>query len=374
MFCRNCGKPVEEGRKFCAYCGAGLAGEQPSAQGPPSAPPARAAKQAGERSFLATPAGIILVAAVAVLVVAGVAVGLFLLLRGGPGTAGGAELAEVWDEYQAIADEADKGQARIDLDPSVLEGKREELEKTRLKVGELQAKLDSAGTPKEAAWKVKYDRLGGSIGYYDDFLRKLGDLYGTLAAGNLAVQIDAIEKVLGELADLADKARELADEFVEDNDAIAAGERLDPSVFETPASIASEVEKATGVTVSVEGGSSRDGAKTGDDVAQAQAALTELLSRYRSGGWAAITGDMSPALLQAYQSAPVPWDQVSYQITGADIEGQTVAGKDTIVFRVLVSMDDFGEPYSEYVDWEMVRSGVDWLVNNATNEYGESKL
>lgn len=38
MFCTKCGKQLAEGARFCAYCGAPVAGAQPAAQPQPAAP------------------------------------------------------------------------------------------------------------------------------------------------------------------------------------------------------------------------------------------------------------------------------------------------------------------------------------------------
>lgn len=99
-----------------------------------------------------------------------------------------------------------------------------------------------------------------------------------------------------------------------------------------------------------------------------------MLALYRGGGWQAITAYMSPELLQAFNSAPVSWDQVSYTVTGTDIQSETMNDPDTVVFNVLETRDDFGEIFTESVDWQMVNSGSGWKVNNTINEFGESKL
>lgn len=83
---------------------------------------------------------------------------------------------------------------------------------------------------------------------------------------------------------------------------------------------------------------------------------------------------MTPELLQAYRSAPVPWDQVSYSVDGADIESGSMTGPETAVFTVIERRDEGGEVFVEKVRWEMKKSGGAWLVNDAVDSYGESLL
>jgi zinc-ribbon domain/WD40-like Beta Propeller Repeat len=72
MFCRNCGKEIDEGRRFCVFCGAEQPAVGPGPEG--GAPP-------GKTRGLST-AGIIIIAVVAVLLAAGAGVGIYFLVKG----------------------------------------------------------------------------------------------------------------------------------------------------------------------------------------------------------------------------------------------------------------------------------------------------
>ena len=60
MFCRNCGKPIEDGAKFCVHCGA------PVSQAAEQAPPRKEKKRG-----LSTGARVAILAAVCVVLFAG---------------------------------------------------------------------------------------------------------------------------------------------------------------------------------------------------------------------------------------------------------------------------------------------------------------
>lgn len=74
MFCRQCGKQIEESRKFCPFCGA----DQAAATGAAAAgqPPAGGKKRG------MTTATIVIIAVVLVLVLAGAAVGIYFGVKG----------------------------------------------------------------------------------------------------------------------------------------------------------------------------------------------------------------------------------------------------------------------------------------------------
>jgi zinc-ribbon domain/WD40-like Beta Propeller Repeat len=73
MFCRNCGKQIEEGLKFCPFCGA----DQAAPVAVPGAQPPPGGKKRGMKT-----ATIVIIVVVAVLVLAGAAVGIYFGVKG----------------------------------------------------------------------------------------------------------------------------------------------------------------------------------------------------------------------------------------------------------------------------------------------------
>lgn len=301
MFCSNCGKTVEEGGKFCPGCGEPLPAASPPAspapgtqQAPPSPPPAAvqqappappspgsppptiglppkgspAGGKSGGTGFFRSPAGIAVIVVVVLLVAGGAVTGIILAVRGGSGSAFEDEIARAWEEYEDIVDEADGGTG-IDITSAVMLARYEkELEQTRRKVEALEKVLERLNPPDDY-WKEKYEQLSGTLGYYDRYVRKLNDLYVTLATGDLDTRLNTVDAILKDLERLADQVRNLAKEFLENNRAVTAGD-FSPDILDLPGAIATEVENtATGQTT--------DGQETGQSdesaVADARAVL-----------------------------------------------------------------------------------------------------
>jgi len=76
--CPACGKPLQATDKFCIFCGATVMPEQPV----PAAALLAQPETRGKAGFFGSPAGIVLIVALALLIVGGVTVGLILALRG----------------------------------------------------------------------------------------------------------------------------------------------------------------------------------------------------------------------------------------------------------------------------------------------------
>lgn len=377
MFCKNCGSEVAEGLKFCQSCGSPASSAPAQAQAPALPPPLPEQRpEKGGSGFLRSPAGIALVVILAVAVIGGITIGLVFAFKGG--STNETELAKVWEEYETIVDEADREQADIDLTSAALAKSQEELKKTQKKVDALEKVLAATKVPTDSVWKQKYNELAGTIDYYDRYVRKLEELYVTLnaavVANTMTAQLGSIESALNELVSLASKAKDLAEAFLENNKAVATGKTFDPAIFDQPTAIATEVEKVSSGQVTVDDGGTvdNDGQSGADTVAEVQADLELILSRYAGGSWAAITGDMTPALLGAYQGAPVPWDQVSYNVTSMEVQSGTVDG-DTAVFTVTEERDEGDGVYPTTVEWQIEKSGGTWKVNDVIED-GESKL
>ncbi|MBU1670925.1 MAG: hypothetical protein KKF41_03975 [Actinobacteria bacterium] len=373
MFCRRCGSEVTEGLRFCQSCGA------PTTDAPAPMPAPQYQEQPPGKSgsgFLRSGAGIALVVILAVAVIGGITIGLVFAFKGSGSNE--AELARVWEEYEVIVDEADREQADNELTAAALAKNQEELKKTRKKVDALEEALARTKVAADSVWKEKYDQLAGSIRYYDRYVRKLEGLYVTLAdalaANTLNTQLTAIQSALNELTALATQAKDLAEAFLENNTAVTAGATFDPAIFDKPTAIATEVDDATGgdVTVSDSDTGADIDQDSGDAVAGVQADFEWVLSRFAGGSWPAITGDMTPALLSAYQNAPIPWEQVSYRVLSEEVQFGTVDG-DTATFTVVEERDDFGELFEATTEWHLVKTGSAWKVNDVIED-GYSKL
>jgi hypothetical protein len=369
MFCDKCGKQVSPDSVFCTHCGASLSG--PPSFGPPAGTHQPRKKSAS--GFFSSPVAIALAAILAVAVIGGITIGIILAVRGGSDSAFEEELARVWDEYESALEEDGEGFTRLDMDPNALAKARDDLKKAQEKTAALQDVL-KALKPPDDKWKTKYEQLAGTIKYYERYISRLNELYVTLATGTLEAQASRINAILRDLEKLASQVKDLANQFLENNDAVAATD-FDPGILSFPETVAAELKNIINGEVATDD-NTEPVPPTPDvsDIAEARSVLKEVLPLYMSGGWQAITGYMTPDLYQAYASAPVSWDQVSYVVVGSDIQSENVVGQDTIGFGVLEQKDDFGEQFSGTVVWQMVRSGNTWRVGNYTDEFGESKL
>lgn len=366
MFCSNCGNHVSDESGYCPGCGVPMAPVPQQRTNPPVEP--KMGKKRG--AFFTSPAGIVLTILISIFIVAGIVVGVIFAVRAGSGNRFEDEIAEVWGEYEDAVDEADREFERIDLASDNLaddlEAQQKELAAARKRIEALEDVLRSL-KPTNDAWKKKYRQLAGSIKYYNRYLEGLSELYKELGVEDLISQVNTIQAILDDLQNLASEARDLANDFLEDNDAVT-GEKLDPGIFEIPADIADQATAIIGGEITVSDGD------TNLDIADARVVMEEVLALFKAGGWSGITGYMAPELYQAYLSAPVPWDQVSYVMTGISVMSETMTDPNTVVFNVQEVLDDFGEVYTDYVDWQLVRTGNTWKVYNVTNQYGESKL
>ena len=371
MFCNKCGMSVTEGSKFCLSCGFPLPTVPLSASPPPGAPQAR--KKEGS-TFFSSPAGIAVIAIISAVIIAGIVIGAIFATRAGTGSTSEDEITKVWNEYENIVGEADKDIGTIDLTSTALAKSREDLKKTREKVEALESVLKATKVPTNNIWKERYGQLAGTLRYYDRYITKLDDLYLTLAEGALNTQLKAVETKLNELKTLAAEVKTLANKFLENNNAVATRD-FDPAILKEPTAIATELEKIIKGQPTTEGDNTPPATTETDETttALARATLEKVLALYAGGNWDAITGFMTPALLQAYRNAPVPWGQVSYEITSNEIQSENVIGPNTINFKVLEKRDEFGDQYEGLVEWQMTKSGDAWQVNNYTSEDGYSK-
>ncbi len=101
-----------------------------------------------------------------------------------------------------------------------------------------------------------------------------------------------------------------------------------------------------------------------DNVSGAEHALESILNAYAHGGYHSITNHMTPEMLNAYESAPADWNQVSYSIENVIIERYKIVFQGTIWFDVLEYRDEYGDAFIEPTRWEMKFVNGSWKLNN----------
>lgn len=368
MICSRCGKESEEGQRFCPYCGNTLATAGQPATGAPEA-------TSNGKRFLKTPGGIILVVFLALIVAAGITVGLILLLKG-DGENSGERLARAWDEYLAISDDADEEQKGFELTEKRLGELMDRLKKTRERSKALKEEIDGIEVSGEK-WTGKKERLYTSVKGYSSYVNELNTVYTLLnngvAAGNLPDKLASVERKLIKLDEYAEEIRDAAESFLENNEEVGLNDEFRPSLFTIPWEINEGIKRYL-----VEA-SERDVPEVKDwDIDGAELVLHEILAAYRKGGWAEITGFMDTRLLKAYNSSAVPWDQVSYTVTGTDVYDFhanyecTEHPEGCITFYVTELLDDMGEPASADTAWRLVYVGGAWkLYDHIDGEYSK---
>ncbi|MBN2169018.1 MAG: hypothetical protein JW738_07220, partial [Actinobacteria bacterium] len=330
-------------------------------------------KKTGGGSFFSSPAGIVVIVLIGLLAAGGITTGIIFAVKGCSGSGYEEELAKAWDEYEEIIDEADEIET-IDLTSAKLESdlkkSQSELKKTKKKVEALEDLVKQLNPP-DNKWKKKNDQFSGSVKYYNRYLTRLNELYATMLSSNVESQVTKLENILNDMIEAAAKAKELAEDFLDDNTVVTDAD-FDPAIFDVPTDIADQAEGIITDDTTTDDSTTDDAATS--DTASARTVMDELLALYLQGGWDAITGYMTPELYQAYINAPVPWSQVSYVVTSADVTSQTTVDDNTVAFGVVEEQDDFGEIYSATYEWQLVRSGNTWRVNNVIDEYGGSLL
>jgi zinc-ribbon domain len=269
MFCNNCGASADEGSKFCLKCGNPLPGAGIAAGARPTtvmpaveavqvqpAPQDSEKKKKGAGAFFTSPGGIILIVALALLVVGGLAVGIVFAVSGGGDSKVDAATMDAWTEYQSILENDGKELAQIKVDPTALTANQEALKKSQEKLAALQKDLARTGGTDD--WRanpgrnpvttrdIKAAQLDAAMGAYNDYVQKMNEFLGSLIAavnGNQLINPDVVNSLnskLAEVQDLASKAKNLAGKFVKGNDQLAASD-IDLAVFKASTGIASAV-------------------------------------------------------------------------------------------------------------------------------------
>ena len=343
MLCRNCGKPIEPGDTFCVSCGTPAVESTPVPREQPQTIPTPV-----KGGFFSTPGGIVTLVALALLIVGGAVLGV-MLATGGDGQQ---EIVRAWKEFCGVTEDIDG-----ELDPvsdlskassGDIKSFQNALEKSRRNLDGILE--DLTGDKSDSS----YVSLTRAIESYDGYLNKLDGFYYDYLQDPSEKNLTS---TLEDLDALASEVKSDIDDFLKDNDSATAKE-CSLSVLDLPSKYTRQLA------------GSKD--TTEEEVADAQAVLNEMLPMYAEGGWQSITEYMTPEMYQAYQSAPIPWEQVSYIVTGTRILNNTVIDKNTILFTVEETLDDFGDVFVMKWEWEMGRPGNTWLVNNLRYPDGSS--
>lgn len=268
MFCRECGAQIIDGSKFCENCGAAQAPPRQQAQAPPQqqVPPQQqqpgqvAAQQAGGKGFFSSPGGIALVVVLALLVAAGITVGLVFILKGSSGNAVDAETVRVWDSYEQLLEEDGEAVPKITTDQATLDKSRAELESSQEKLAELRKALANAGTDSRrngssttAKRDVKADQLAASLKAYKAYIAKVNELIAALTGANLLDPntVNNINRILAELEDMGADVKVTANRFLADNGQVVTV-KVDPPILKLAAASTPEIQASVNAAQSAE--------------------------------------------------------------------------------------------------------------------------
>ncbi len=258
MQCEKCGSPLEQGSIYCLNCGK-VQGEAEAPQAPaqrtmytapsapapppppppqatapyppvmPAAPPQAVAATAGATAqgggFFSTPGGKALAVVLALLVVGGLAVGIFFLVKGEEKSAVDEATVQVWEDYADLMEKDGKSLDPITYDAKALRQDQEAIRDSMDEVESLEKDLKHAEASKGG--KAKADELADALASYGEYLAKLDKVYGDLASaldsGTLKDPkvADALTAQLDEAQELATQTGDLNDAFLKNNDEVS---------------------------------------------------------------------------------------------------------------------------------------------------------
>ena len=262
MFCKECGKSVAEGSKFCLNCGNPLSAAPivastpaPVAPSPSPSDKQESEKKRGAAAFFSSAPGIALIVVISALLIAGIVVGAVFLAGSGSDSAVDAATVKVWDEYEEILKDDSADFATINMDPNALAKTREDLEKTQAKVEALEKTLKATGgtserqrgtnTGRANVRDQKADQLAAAIEAYGKYIEKMNEFYGVVVTGNLLdpMIVNLLNAILKDLQTMSAEVKTLANDFLKGNDQVTAT-TFNFSILDRPAEMATEVEKS----------------------------------------------------------------------------------------------------------------------------------
>lgn len=369
MYCRFCGNPLPPGTSFCPVCGAPAGTpDQPAVPiqpGQGQAPPGQRTQPGGNYPFWKTPGGIITIIFISVFVIGSLIAGLVFAFSG---SGGGNEksINEGWTRLNDVADEIDS-----ELEPVMnLEsiGSATQIKDFRELLDDADSDLYKVATDIKslslsADEKESRDSLLETVESFQLYLNELDKFLGIFTEDPADTKLDT---TLDEMSALTDRTLENSEDFT----------HLDPGVI--PSSFNTEAlnlssDYVTQLAAVRKATTDKKERETGQDTVEAvndaRKSIENILSVYVGKGWGDIVQYMTPALYAEYAEAYPPWSQVSYTVESANITNFQVSDENTIVFTVKEQHSEDGDITTETGNWEMVKSGDDWLLNNTPYTY-----
>lgn len=149
MICSNCGKPLEPDRHFCTACGAPVSVTPGEPIAAPPTPPIQQKPVKGFREFLRSPAGIAIIAAVALLIVTGIVLGVVFATKGGATKKAVEEANRLSGEALEKMDDAGEALENVESEAGSLNFLA--LERAKDKVDDIEDELKNASSKLDEA-------------------------------------------------------------------------------------------------------------------------------------------------------------------------------------------------------------------------------
>jgi len=248
MFCRECGETISDNNKFCENCGT-----------PVNSIPVQteaSAKESGQkkRGFFYSPAGIVIAAAVALAVIAGVTLGIFYLLKAGAGDEVDAATVKVWDEYEDMLEEDSAHAPQVTVDHSALVKSQEELKKEQERVAALERVLKETGGSKDrrtnsgkstSKQDIKADQMAAALAAYNKYVQKMIELFTALDGANLldSNAIVNLNKIIADLQKLGTQVIALSNTFLANNPKVVTT-KIDPPIIRYSNTVVTELQNS----------------------------------------------------------------------------------------------------------------------------------
>lgn len=369
MYCPYCSNPIPPGVSYCPSCGAPAgAPDQPTVQmrpGPVETPPGQGPRPGSKVSFWKTPGGIITIIFISVFVIGGLTAGLIFAFSGSSGDYS-ESVQDEWTRLNEIADEIDGKLGPVKNLESI--GSAEQVKSFRDLLGEMDGELDDiAGNIKSLSPPDNetegYNSLLDTVKSYRQYLDKLDNF---LAAFTANVNDTKLDTTLEEMIELAGNTRDSGEDFTRSDPDITPS-TFDPEVLGLSSDYVTQLAAVRKAKAEKE--KEETSQETVEAVNSARNSLENILSIYVREGWSSIVQFMTQSLYTKHEEADPPWDQVSYTVESADITNFQIIDESKIIFTVREQHDEGGDTTTETGNWEMVKSGESWLLNNTPYTY-----